>query len=74
MRTCVAAQQRLVSEVANEVLKACKLVKPKHVAVVLAGHVEMLHRILRPACQTSSDGFRRVHVEQLQCCFKRRHS
>lgn len=48
LHTCVTAQQRLISEVADEVLEGCKLVKPKHIAVVAACHVKMLDWILRP--------------------------
>lgn len=49
LHTCVTAQQRLVGEVVDKIVKGGELVKPEHVAAVLACHVKMLDRILRPA-------------------------
>ena len=56
--TCVTAQQRLVSEVIDEVLKGRKLVETKHIDAVSACHMKMLHRVLRPVCQMT----RNTHI------------
>lgn len=62
--TCVAAQQGLVGEVAHEVLKAGKLVEPKHVDFFFACHMEMFDRVLGPAGRTTG-GSSEIRKEKL---------
>lgn len=47
--TSIAAQQRLVGEVVDEVLQRSKVVEAKRVAAVPASHVEVFDRLLGPA-------------------------